>query len=272
MSNSYRLAVFGDPVAHSLSPWIHRHFAAQCGLSVDYRAQQVAAADLPAALSDFAAAGGDGLNLTVPHKQSAMNLCASLSERALFAGAVNTLLREASGWRGDNTDGAGLLWDLHDNLNWLSCAPRVVVIGAGGAAAGALAALAQCHYQGTLMVASRSPAPATALAARYPQQVAAVALEHLGLNRGDLIINATSCGHQGQCPDLPAPPLDGRAYDLNYGAAAQPFLDWARAGSLDAVDGLGMLVGQAGEAFELWTGQRPDVAATLRELSRRRTV
>lgn len=265
-----RYAVLGQPVAHSKSPLIHARFAAQLGEALSYEAIEVAPADLAAFLAARHADGWQGFNLTLPHKTAALALCASHSEAVERAGAVNTLIRTDSGWHGENTDGAGLVRDLRHNLGMTIKDRRVLVLGAGGAARGILAPLL-AEQPRELVISNRNPWKPEEIALSLKSLGNIVPRTHLSLkgDRFDLILNATSAGHAGSVPRLP-PALfaDGaRAYDLNYGAAAQPFLDWARAEGAAAVsDGLGMLVEQAAEAFQRWRGQRPDTAAVLAEL------
>ena len=267
-SGTLKLAVFGDPVAHSLSPRIHQAFARQCRIAVDYRAQHVTAAQLEQALQAFAAAGGAGLNLTVPHKTTVIAYCHELTPRARAAGAVNTLLRTARGWCGDNTDGAGLVWDLRDQLGWQLGGRPLLIVGAGGAAAGVLPALLEFDWN-QVVLANRNVHKAQHWATQYAGRVRPCALAEVRIAPDTLVINATSCGHQGICPPLPAQALHCDAYDLNYGPAAQPFLAWARnAGVRRRADGLGMLMGQAAEAFALWSGQQPAAAQVLAGLRR----
>lgn len=263
----YRLAVFGDPVSHSLSPRIHGRFAQQLGLRVDYQARHVAAAELSPVLQAFAAEGAAGVNLTVPHKQAGLAECNSLSQRARQAGAVNTLIRRERQWHGDNTDGAGLVWDLTRNLGWSLAGRAIVIIGAGGATAGILPDLLAAR-PGRILIVNRNIDKARALAHRHADQaglVQPVAVDELAWPEGALLINATSCGHQGTCPLLPEAQLGQvtQAYDLNYADAAKPFLDWARSHGAQNADGLGMLVGQAADSFRQWTGQLPDAGPVL---------
>jgi shikimate dehydrogenase len=269
-----RFAVFGHPVAHSLSPRIHAAFGRQTGIALDYTAIDAAPAAFATALQAFAAGGGCGANVTLPLKEAAYALCAAASERARRAGAVNTLLREGDGWRGDNTDGAGLVRDLTDRRGLDLRARRTLLIGAGGAARGVAPALLDAGID-ALTIVNRTPERADALAdalgepgrvhPRYLRDVAA-------LGEFDLIVNATSAGRSGDVPTLPRSLVGRRtaAVDLSYGEAAIPFLAWARAsGCHDAVDGLGMLVEQAAESFALWHGVRPETDAVYAQLSGR---
>ncbi|MGN6512894.1 MAG: shikimate dehydrogenase [Lysobacteraceae bacterium] len=256
-----RYAVIGHPVAHSLSPRIHAAFARQAGVAMEYVA--IDAEDFDAALDAFAATGGLGANVTLPHKPRAAHRCATLTERARRAGAVNTLVRTEAGWHGDNTDGAGLVRDITDRHRLDLRGRRTLLLGAGGGARGVAPDLLDAGI-GDLFVVNRSPERADALAdaLAMPGRVHPRYLADLpSLGEFDLIVNATSATRNGQLPTLPMS-LAGRrtlAVDLSYGEAAVPFLAWARAaGCREAVDGLGMLVEQAAESFCLWHGVRPD--------------
>jgi shikimate dehydrogenase len=270
-----RYAVFGHPIAHSMSPRIHAAYAVQCGIALEYTAIDAPPAQFNAILDDFAGKGGRGGNVTLPLKEAAFAQCASLSGRARAAGAVNTLVRNDGQWHGDNTDGAGLVRDLtaRHGLDLRGC--RVLLLGAGGAARGVAPALLDAGIL-ELVVVNRSPERADALvdALGQPDRAHSRYWNDLG-NQGDfeIILNATSAA-RGSDAGFTAPStlLNSRtvAVDLNYGEAAIPFLAWARAhGSRQAIDGLGMLVEQAAEAFELWHGVRPDTQPVYEELRAR---
>jgi len=266
MSKHY--AVFGHPVAHSLSPQIHAAFGRQTGIPVDYRAIDVEPGQFTHALADFVAQGGAGANVTLPLKQAAFSLCDDLTERARRAGAVNTLVRNGDTWHGDNTDGAGLVRDLTDRRALDLRARRTLLLGAGGAARGVAPALLDAGI-GELFVVNRTPQRTDALADALgePGRVHPRYLTDLpALGEFDLIVNATSATRDGGLFTLPRALVGRRcaAVDLNYGEAAIPFLAWARAsGCHDAVDGLGMLVEQAAESFARWHGVRPETDAVF---------
>lgn len=278
---SRRYAVFGHPVSHSLSPHIHARFGAQTGIALEYQAIDAAPVDFPAALERFAAAGGAGANVTLPLKEAAFALCATVSELARRAGAVNTLIRNDGQWRGDNTDGTGLVRDLTDRNRLDLRGRRALLLGAGGAAHGVAPALLDAGV-GELVIANRTPARADALADRLgkPERAHTRHWRDLG-TQGDfaLIVNATSAGRTLGGDDggveslaLPFSLTTPRtlAVDLNYGEAAIPFLAWARAaGCRNRVDGLGMLVEQAAESFQRWHGVRPDTDPVYAELRAR---
>ncbi|HUH00066.1 MAG TPA: shikimate dehydrogenase [Gammaproteobacteria bacterium] len=264
-------AVFGHPVGHSRSPWIHARFAALTGQSLSYEARDVPPGGFDAALADFLAEGGRGLNITLPHKLAAFAAAARLTPRAQRAGAVNTLAVESAGLLGDNTDGAGLLCDLQANLGVRVAGRRVLLLGAGGAARGALPALLDARPS-ELFVANRSAAKAVALAAEFAADgpVSGAGLE-AAVGPYDLVVNATSASLAGEVPALPDEAIGPATfcYDLVYGTGATPFMRWAgELGAAGVADGIGMLVEQAAESFSLWRGVRPPTAPVLAELRR----
>ncbi len=267
-------AVFGTPIAHSLSPRIQAAFARQAGIDLDYVAIEAGPDDFSRLLNAFYARGGLGANVTLPHKRRAAQLAESLGERAARVGVANTLVRTATGWHGDNTDGTGLVRDLTERQGLDLRARRTLLVGAGGGARGIAPALLDAGI-GELFIVNRTPERADALAdvlgdpgrvhARYFTDIAV-------LGEFDLIVNATSATRGGSLPTLPRSIVGRRtaAVDLSYGEAAIPFLAWARAaGCHDVVNGLGMLVEQAAESFALWHGARPETERVFAELSGR---
>lgn len=268
---SGRYALIGHPVAHSLSPRIHAAFGAQCGIALDYGLLDVPPDGFDAAVAAFADDGGSGLNITLPHKEAARALCTTLSERARRCGAVNTLIRGSGGWHGDNTDGAGLVHDLTERHRLDLRARKVLLLGAGGAAHGVAPALLDSGID-TLWIVNRSAERADALSDRLgePGRVHTRYWDDLpNLGVFDMIVNATSAGRSANAMSLPSSLATARtlAVDLSYGEAAIAFLSWARSQHCDtALDGLGMLVEQAAEAFRLWHGQMPDTDPVYAEL------
>jgi shikimate dehydrogenase len=266
-----RLALFGSPVARSLSPRIHQAFAAQAGLAVEYQAIDCSVAQLEERLAQLAAHGGRGCNITVPLKSRACELAIRLSERAERAGAVNTLRLEDNGtWYGDNTDGSGLVRDLMINLGMVLSGRDIAVLGAGGAAAGILYDLLLQEPR-RLALANRSPGPAQALADRMRDAGEVTAVAAAGISElapFDLVINATSAGHAGELPNLSRGLFAEGAvcYDLNYGAAHTMLGEWCSAHGIRCHDGLGMLVEQAAGSFRIWTGFAPDTKPVISEL------
>lgn len=270
-----RFAVIGHPVAHSLSPRIHAAFGRQTGIALEYTAMDAAPELFDAILAEFAAEGGLGANVTLPHKTRAASACATLTERARRAGAVNTLIRTATGWEGDNTDGVGLVRDLTERHGLDLRARRTLLIGAGGAARGVAPALLDAGI-GDLYIVNRTPERADALAdaLAMPGRVHPRYLRDIGsLGTFDLIVNATSAARADGLPSLPIALANPRtaAVDLSYGEVAIPFLAWARAaGAHDCIDGLGMLVEQAAESFQRWHGVRPETDAVYEVLREHR--
>ncbi len=267
-----RYAVIGHPIAHSRSPQIHALFARQTDQNMIYDAIDVAPAELAPRLGDFFASGGRGLNVTVPHKQTVIACCSSMSERVRIAGAANTIVRgPAAELRADNTDGAGLVRDLTHNLHVMVQARRVLLLGAGGAARGVLAPLLELKPR-ELVIANRSVERAVALASGFAAlgAVRASGLAQLDGMHFDLIVNATAASLQGQVPPLPASVLGASTvcYDLFYAGDSTRFTQWAlEHGAPQAHMGLGMLVEQAAESFYLWRGVRPDTAPVLAALA-----
>ncbi len=263
-----RLAVFGYPIAHSLSPAIHSRFARQFGLEIEYQAIASTLEEFPDRLQQFADSGALGCNVTVPLKLAACAAAQELSDAARLAQAVNTLVfRQAGNWYGTNTDGAGLLRDLLRLLPQGLRDKHILLIGAGGAAAGVIGPLLQ-QAPASLLIANRQVGKAIELTKRFAPfgPVSACALSELPTEKNfDLLINATSLGHQGKAPQLPTGifAAESLCYDLNYGLAATPWRQVCRAQGAPFSDGLGMLAEQAALAFELWTGQAPDTTPVL---------
>jgi shikimate dehydrogenase len=268
MSSPERYAVIGHPVAHSLSPRIHALFALQTRQHLSYVALDVLPERLESSVGEFFGGGGRGMNVTVPHKQAVVSLLQRLSARAERAGAVNTIAREADVLVGDNTDGAGLLRDLTLNLRLTLHGRRILLLGAGGAARGVVGPLID-QRPSELVIANRTPERARALAGSWAPSgvLRAATYDALGDASFDLIINATPAA-------APAPGVARAAlrptsvcYDMAYGSKESGFMQWARSSGVRQVhDGLGMLVEQAAESFELWRGVRPETAPVLAAL------
>ncbi len=265
-------AVMGNPIAHSKSPQIHTLFAAQTGQALEYRAVLVEPGGFAAAARSFGAAGGKGLNVTVPFKQDAWVFADILSARAERAGAVNALIFEPGGVRGDNTDGPGLVRDLTVNHDYALAGRRILLLGAGGAARGVLQPLL-AERPALVVIANRTAEKALGLAVRFSDlgRVSACGFAELAGRRFDLIIHATAAGLEDATPPLPEGVLaaGGWCYDLMYGREPTAFVRWGwEQGAAQSLDGLGMLVEQAAESFHLWRGVWPEtgpVIVALRE-------
>jgi shikimate dehydrogenase len=274
MSNPDRYAVIGHPVGHSRSPFIHLRFAAQTGQAIEYTTIDASPAQFGSTAKDFLAAGGKGLNITLPHKEAALSLVDELTPRAQRAGAINTVAVRGSGGGtsllGDNTDGAGLARDLLNNHHVTVAGRRVLLLGAGGAARGVLAPLLGLKPS-ALTIVNRNVARAQELVARFRDmgRLHAIGYDQLDGDPYDLVINATAASLAGDLPPLPPGIVNSRSicYDMGYGRDDTPFVRWAhQRGCARALMGLGMLVEQAAEAFFLWRGVRPDTASVLSEL------
>ena len=264
-----RYVVIGNPVSHSLSPRIHAAFARATGEALRYDKLEVPTGEFAAHARRFFDEGGSGANVTLPFKQDAFAWATQRSVRAQAAGAANFLAAREGRIVADNTDGAGLVADLVENLRLSLRDRRVLILGAGGATRGVIAPLLSLA-PGEVVIANRTVARADELCARFSSlgTLRAVALEGLRAERYDLVINATSSGTRGESMALPAGLFTPRtfAYDMAYGAGARPFLALARAGGAPTSDGLGMLVEQAAESFLLWRGKRPSTREVLQAL------
>lgn len=268
-----RYCVMGNPVDHSKSPWIHARFAALTGEPVEYGKVLVPLDGFATGVRAFQAGGGKGCNVTVPFKFEASSLVSRRTARAALAGACNVLRFDGDGILGDNTDGIGLVADLQQNAGVPLAGRDVLLVGAGGAAAGVLGPLLEARPR-RVVIANRTAAKAqelvtghAALAAEKKVELAAVALAGV-TGAYDVVINATATSMTGaKVPVAPAVLKPGAlAVDLMYGPAAAGFLGWAQAHGAVARDGLGMLVEQAAEAFWVWRGVRPPAAQVLAEL------
>lgn len=266
-----RYAVMGNPVAHSKSPRIHTLFARQTGQQLQYEAIRVESGQLAAAVDDFLAAGGKGLNITVPLKEEAWSLAQSRSSRAERAGAVNTLVLEPSGNHfGDNTDGTGLVRDLLHNHGRTLLQKRLLLVGAGGAARGVIEPLLQ-EKPSLLVIANRTVEKAVELARLFCDRghTEGCGLDDVAGQHFDLIINATAASLAGQVPALPdsVVTMDSCCYDMMYADRPTAFMVWAQQrGAACCLDGLGMLVEQAAESFYLWRAIRPDTRPVMQQL------
>ena len=269
--------VIGNPVEHSKSPRIHAEFARQTGQDMNYGKLYSELDDFETVVADFIEQGGKGANITVPFKERAWRLVEKHGEHARLAGAVNTLVLDATGSMiGQNTDGIGLVRDITDNHGGDFQDKRVLVLGAGGASRGILLPLLQSGA-GEITIANRTPEKAHDLAQMFSQHS-----NNFGKLRGcgfdgvtdqqyDWVINATAASLQGSLPSLPDNLLASGAwcYDLMYSNEPTLFCQWAiRHGAARSLDGLGMLVEQAAESFYVWRKVRPDTAGVIEILKK----
>lgn len=267
-----RYGLFGHPVKHSWSPFIHGLFALQTDQDMEYRLYDVEPDEFKQQLNQFFAYGGMGLNITVPYKGAAFEVAEELSQRARAAGAVNTLsINEDGRLLGDNTDGLGLVRDLKKNMSLDLSGKRILVLGAGGAVRGIIGPLLDLD-PGILTIANRTPDRAHELVKRSGRDegISACGFDELDDRIFDLIINATTASLHGRMPDVPDTILtkDTVCYDMSYSRQATPFTDWAQLnGAAETVMGWGMLAEQAAESFFIWRGIRPDIQQVLMALA-----
>ncbi|MCU7799540.1 MAG: shikimate dehydrogenase [gamma proteobacterium symbiont of Lucinoma myriamae] len=266
-------AVMGNPINHSKSPQIHTAFALQTGQKLEYSAIHVDVGGFAQAVSHFQGHGGKGLNVTVPFKLDAWKLSDSLTERASRAGAVNTLILAADGKiEGDNTDGVGLVNDIIDHLGWSIEQKKVLILGAGGASRGVIGPILDKKPY-SLTIANRTAVKGSELASLFLDMQSADIHEingggydNLHGKQFDLVINATAASLQGEVPPLPDDIVspDGCCYDMMYAAQPTAFMAWAyQHGVTNISDGLGMLVGQAAESFNVWRGVKPEIKPVI---------
>ena len=255
-------AVIGNPIAHSLSPQIHHAFAEQCGIKLQYDKICVETESdiFETFVRDFFKQGGAGLNITLPFKQRAFQLADQLTERAKLAGAVNTLIPiSLTEILGDNTDGAGLIQDLTVNQKQVIAGKRILILGSGGATKGILPVLLAENPE-KIIVARRGDAPVLARFCQGGQPQRDCPYEDL-TEPFDLIINATPLSLSNQLPPITSAILHPNSfcYDLVYDKSRETtFTRWAKDHGVASCDGLGMLIGQAAEAFYQWHHVRPN--------------
>jgi len=258
-----KLALFGSPIKASLSPRIHKLFAAQFGFEIEFQSIETQAKDFPGRLEEFRLAGGIGCNVTLPLKRDAWRLATDSSAQVSQAQAANTLVYQpASGWFAHNTDGTGLVADLTGNHGIELAGQRLLILGAGGAAAGILGDLLAGDPQEVMLV-NRNLERARVLAGRFAHAGRLSVAGWLALAKQgsfNLIINATSLGHHGQAPLLvPSVFAPGAVcYDLNYSNAGLPLKKLCEQMNRPYIDGMGMLVEQAAKGYRIWTGKQPD--------------
>jgi shikimate dehydrogenase len=268
-----RYAVLGNPVAHSQSPFIHAEFARQTGQNLEYTRVRCAMDGFVEAVRAFAESGARGCNVTVPFKFQSGALARQVTPRAALAQAANVLRFDADGWLADNTDGIGLVRDLQRNAGVALQGKRVLLIGAGGAAAGVMGPLIEAR-PAWLHVVNRTAAKADALVRRHAAMAAqcGVALSCSGLAHAgeayDVVLNSSASSLAGAAVPVHDAVLEPGtlAVDLMYGAAARPFMAWAEGLGAVPRDGLGMLVEQAAEAFFVWRQVMPDATPVLQRL------
>ncbi|MCH9769843.1 MAG: shikimate dehydrogenase [Gammaproteobacteria bacterium] len=266
-----KYAVIGNPVSHSLSPQIHAAFAKQTQQSIEYTSIEAPLDGFIRTLHDFQAENGKGVNVTLPFKIQAFELADKHSKLAEQAGASNLLMfRDDGSIFADNSDGPGLIQDLTHNQDYCLRQKNILVLGAGGAAQGILAALiSQAPAQ--IVIANRTAERAQMLAEKFKLQgsIQGIGLNALRESPFDLIINTTSAGFTGANLKLPHAIIGEQThcYDLMYGSQGTPFLSWAKTlNATHCYDGLGLLVEQAALSFYLWRGIYPQTKTVIESL------
>lgn len=269
--NIAKYAVFGNPVSHSKSPWIHAEFAKQTHQQIEYGKIEAPLDNFVAAIKQFFKTGGHGCNITLPFKEQAWQIVNTLSNRAEIAGAVNTIkLLENGELFGDNTDGIGLLNDISSNLEYDLTNKTILILGAGGAVRGILHPLLSAKPK-AITIANRTKEKAQVLANEFSKfgTISGVGFMELPTIPFDIIFNGTSAQAKGETFALPSSLVSPSSlcYDLMYSTNLTAFLEWAKAQNVQNYsDGLGMLVEQAAEAFYLWRNVRPDTKPVLAKL------
>ncbi|MEA3405504.1 MAG: shikimate dehydrogenase [Pseudomonadota bacterium] len=266
-----RYAVIGYPIGHSKSPMIHRLFAEQTNQDLSYEAILVDTDDssFQWAIADLKNRGYKGINITVPYKLDAFEAADQLSSRAKTAHAVNTYSFNEDGTiTGDNTDGVGLINDIEINGLRAFKGQSVLILGAGGAVQGILEPLID-KQPASIHIANRTAKRAEVLGARFKTEVPITASgwDDIPQQSYDIIINGTSASLEGKLPPVSSTIIgeNSLVYDMMYGQEPTVFMDWAKQAQpkCKTMDGLGMLVGQAAEAFYLWRGVRPETAPVI---------
>lgn len=268
MKQVTKLGVVGNPIGHSLSPEIHLMFAQQFGDEISYDKVEIPLGEFESAIGEMIDEGYHGLNVTIPFKLDTFRCSTKCSSQARQSRAVNTLTFQNNKILGENTDGIGFIRDLEERLKFFVEHKKILILGAGGGVRGILPALME-RMPKSVTVANRSVARAQELCDEFGIQ--SILYDETGSESYDLIVNATPTSLQNKAPLVSPFAFDGceLAYDLVYAAKPTPFMELAKqGGARHASDGLGMLVEQAADSYEIWMGHRPgtqDVYAKLRE-------
>lgn len=261
MINRYTL--IGQPVAHSISPAIHHLFGELTQRRLHYSRTEATDKTFAPIVKEWFESGGKGCNITAPFKELAVSVCDRLKDSAKLANAVNTIeLHRDGSLVGHNTDGIGLLTDIEKNKRVNVTGKRILILGAGGAARGAIAPILSAQ-PACLHIANRTIDRAKLIADTFASAGTTGYSNYDDLTqepRFDIVINATSMGFSNESPPIPANVVDANsfAYDMTYSKQQTPFLSWCeQTGVKQFSDGFGMLVEQAADAFLIWEGVRP---------------
>ena len=259
-----KYAVFGNPIKHSKSPAIHKQFAVSLGEQIDYRAILAPIDNFEKTVLSFFEQGGVGANVTMPFKEQAYAMADELTPLAKIVGAVNTLKKRDDGTLlGDNTDGVGFVNDLLANKVAITD-KRILIIGAGGAARGVILPLLE-HNPQEIIIVNRTAQKATELAELFTQYgpVSGFGFDDLPVSDYSLIINSTSSSMNNELPALDKKHITNCevAYDMFYSLQNTIFMNWVAQHNINAklLDGSGMLVGQAAQAYYVWRNKMPKI-------------
>lgn len=269
----HQYAVIGNPVEHSLSPFIHTAFGTQTGRQIEYIRLFSELDKFNETLETFIKSGALGANVTVPFKMEAFRRCDHLNERARIAGAVNTLTFQQHDEQlfitGDNTDGIGLVRDIKDNQKQVIAQKNILILGAGGAVRGVIFPLLACKPL-QVVIANRTVEKAQQLASTFATYgpITGCGFDQVPECSFDIVINGTSASLSGAVPELDSGIVQNAfCYDMAYAREPTAFLQWAsQANARSTADGLGMLVEQAAEAFFIWEGVFPNTGPIINEL------
>lgn len=280
---SYKLGVIGNPIEHSLSPKIHSIFAKQVNIQIDYQAYKVNENDLEPFITDFFKSGGDGLNITVPHKINCLNVADEYSPSVKLIGAANTLSSNKISNKiyAHTTDGAGFVADvIKKSIPIFNT--NILILGAGGAAQSIIPMIHE-KDPASIVVDNRTQEKIQTVLDRYnllksvepSKGVQLTDLKNFSKHRSladniNLVINTTSAGFEGPFSwneDI-FTTRDTIFYDLSYSKtdSLTPFLKWASHYSDQCHNGIGMLINQAALSFELWTGIKPNTDISENEI------
>lgn len=266
-----KYAVFGNPIEHSKSPAIHTQFATSLSEQIDYRAILAPIDDFKKSVGDFFAQGGLGANVTMPFKEQAFELVDERTELATIVGAVNTIkILDDGRLLGDNTDGIGFVNDILENKVAIKD-KRILLIGAGGAARGVILPLL-AQQPSEIVIVNRTAAKASALAELFSKygKVTGYGFDYLPESDYSLIVNSTSSSVHNELPGLDKKHLNHCicVYDMFYSLEKTLFMQWALDynASIKALDGSGMLVGQAAQAYFIWRKKMPEILPVVEAL------
>ena len=266
MSKVFKLGVIGNPIEHSLSPFIHSRFSRNENINIEYLPYKVTEQDFDLFIKEFFSdKNSKGLNITLPYKKKAAEISGIISKEAKYINAVNTISKNEKGLMLYSTDGIGFMNDM-DMKKFKFKGKKILIIGAGAAVESILYRVAQSGVE-QITILNRTIEKANRLIRKFSNMT----LINTDLNEEnayDLIINGSSAGLTGEFK-----PIDNiithkctHFYDLNYSLAETPFCKWAKDKSSFVDDGIGMLVYQAAHSFEKWFKVFPETDSVIKDL------